>query len=217
MTIIEMHSGIDELMDKPGSPYFNSTQKDFYLNLAQLEFTKERYAEFEFNEKRRQDILPLVRKMSFTTLTINLDNTTIPLFMYVLAMSVTAKDECDTEFTYPAKPMRWDDYWESELDPFNKAAIDNPVYLTSNNGTNDIIEIKGITTLVLVNMTYLKRPVQVLNDENTPANNVNCELPVSTHEEIVNLAVRKMLEVSKDPNYQLHLNEIANQESNRKT
>lgn len=211
-----MHTAVDDQMDKAGAPWFNSTEKDYFLNLAQLEFTKERYAEFEQNEKRRQDLVSLVRKKSFTVLSIDLDNVNVPSFMYILALSATSTDACGNTITAPVKPMQWDDYMESERDPFNKADAQNPFYLTLNDGTVSKIDIKGITTLISADLVYLKTPATMLNDEVTPANNVNCELPESTHEEIVNLAVRKMLGVVKDPNYQIQLNEILNQESIKK-
>jgi len=216
MTIIQMHTAIDDQMDKAGAPWMNSTEKDYFLNLAQLEFTKERYAEFEQSEKRRQDLVSLVRKKSFTVLTIDLSSVNVPSFMYILALSASSKDECGNTVTSPVKPMQWDDYIESERDPFNKSDVENPIYLTSNNGTVSQIEIKGITNLISADLVYLKIPVTMLNDDVTPANNVNCELPESTHEEVVNLAVRKILGVVKDPNYQIQLNEILNQESIKK-
>ena len=66
--------------------------------------------------------------------------------------------------------------------------------------------------MLLYILKYLKRPVDVLNDETTPANNVDCELPVFTHEEIVNIAVRKMMaNTEQQLNYQMQNNEINQQ------
>ena len=49
-------------------------------------------------------------------------------------------------------------------------------------------------------------------DEENPSNNVNSELPVFVHEEIVNIAVRKMLQDIQDiEGYQLKVGEINNQ------
>jgi hypothetical protein len=208
MTIIQMHTACDELMDKPGNPWFNSTQKDFYLNEAIVEFTKERYAQFELNEKRREDLVSLVRKKSFTVPIITLNNINVPSFMYILALSASYTDICDNQRSAPVKPMKWDDYNESQRDPFNVPDNENPIYLTNNNGTVDIIDIKGITNFVSADLVYLKLPVTVLNDETNPTNNVNCDLPLATHNEIVNIAVRKMLGTVKDPNYQVQMNEI---------
>jgi len=208
MTIIEMHTACDEQMDKPGNPWFNSAQKDYWLNEAIMEFTKERYAEFEANEKRREDLISLVRKKSFTVSIITLDNVNVPSFMYVLALSANYTDLCNNSRSAPVKPMKWDDFYESQKDPFNVPDDENPVYLTNNDGTVDVIDIRGITTFGTADLTYLKLPATVLNDEATPANNVNCDLPLATHPEIVRIAVRKMLGVTENPGYQVQMNEI---------
>ena len=55
-------------------------------------------------------------------------------------------------------------------------------------------------------MFYLKRPEDVNIIIPT-----DCELPVSTHEEIVNIAVRKMMMTIEDQNYQVQMNEIQQQ------
>ena len=55
-------------------------------------------------------------------------------------------------------------------------------------------------------MFYLKRPVDVSITVPT-----NSELPVSTHEELVNIAVRKMMMTIQDQNYQVQMNEIQQQ------
>ena len=66
-------------------------------------------------------------------------------------------------------------------------------------------------------LVYLKTPVDVLNDTVTPANNVNCELPDSVHEEVVNLAVRKMLgTVESQVQYQIQANEIISENENKR-
>ena len=50
-------------------------------------------------------------------------------------------------------------------------------------------------------------------DEAVPANTVESEMPDGTHEEIVNIAVRKMLFTVQDQlGYQLQANEINQQE-----
>lgn len=211
MTIIEMHTKCDLLMDKAGAPWFNATEKDVFLNMAQYEFTKREARQFEVNEEARQNLGTIVLQQAITSVTVNLD--TLTRFGYVAALSATYTDNCGNQKTSPVSPMQWDDYWGSLRDPFNKPSDKYPVHLLSFNGTNRILEIKGITTFVSGNLVYIKKPVVVLNDEVTPANNVNCELPEFVHDEVVNIAVRKMLAIAKDPNYQAQINEIINQQS----
>jgi len=58
----------------------------------------------------------------------------------------------------------------------------------------------------------LKYPVQVFLDINNSANNINSELPEFIHDEIVNIAVRKMLgSTEQQMNYQIQSNEINNE------
>lgn len=214
MTIIEMHTKCDHLMDKAGAPWFNATEKDLFLNMAQLEFVKTRHKDYEVNEQYRQDLFPITRVYSITSLDVNIDS--ITRFLYTLAISVTAKDKCGVTYTVPVPPMQWDDYYSSEIDPFNKAEERYPVYITNSDGTNRYLYIKGIesSNFISGSMTYLINPVELVNDENTPANNVNCIMPEQTHDEIVNIAVRKMLGIAKDPNYQVQINEMLNQKIN---
>ncbi len=100
--------------------------------------------------------------------------------------------------------MQWDDYYESQKDPFNKATDRDPVFLNFQNTTaQDLLQVKSDTVPLSVTVTYLKRARDVLRDVTTPANNINSELPIQTHEEIVNIAVRKMLATVRDNNYQV--------------
>ena len=56
------------------------------------------------------------------------------------------------------------------------------------------------------------RAPDVFRDVNNPANNINSMFPEFTHEEIVNIAVRKMMANTEQvQNYQMQNNEIENQ------
>ena len=54
-----------------------------------------------------------------------------------------------------------------------------------------------------IKLTYLKLPELV-----DFAQNITCELPENTHEEIVNLTVSSILEEISDPRYQTHLMQV---------
>jgi len=207
-----MHEKADLLMDKAGAPWFNALEKDVFINMAQYEFVKREARQFEINEEARQNLGTIVLLHTVTAISQNLDLLT--RFAYVGALSATYTDECGKTKTSPVSPMQWDDYWNSLRDPFNKPTNKYPIHLLYFNGTNRALDIKGITgTFISGILTYIKKPVEVLNDEVTPANNVNCELPEFVHDEVVNIAVRKMLAIAKDPNYQAQINEIINQQS----
>jgi len=207
MTIAEMHTLIDLLLDKADSPWFNATEKDRYLNLAQIEFVETRYTQFEAVEKRREELLPLVR--NFPVVGVSLINlNTVPDFLYVLSIHAYMDDPCEASGVRiePVHPIQLDDFAASERDPFNKTADYNVGYTQYNDGANDVIEISSDTTPNSINLFFLKRPIDVSITVPT-----NSELPVSTHEEIVNIAVRKMMMTVQDPSYQVQMNEIQQQ------
>ncbi len=202
-----MHTLIDLLLDKADSPWFNPQEKDRYLNLAQIEFVETRYSQFEAVEKRREELLPLVR--NFPVIGVNLINlNTVPDFLYVLSIQAYINDSCLPSGVRiePVHPIQLDDFAASERDPFNKTADDNVGYTQYNDGTDNIVEVYSDTIPNSLNLYYLKRPIDVSITVPTDS-----ELPVSTHEEIVNIAVRKMMMTVQDPSYQVQMNEIQQQ------
>lgn len=212
MDIIEMHTLCDLLLDKANSPWFSAEEKDSFLNLAHEEFAESRYANFELDERTRKELLPLVRKSTGTNkATINLSS--IKDYMFTLNLIGTFTKTCGTGTkSRKISPLQLDDEGENEQDPFNKSADDNPLYTEENNGLDNIISIMSDNIPVSYVIKYLKKPVTVLNDETTPANNVSSEMPIFTHMEIVNIAVRKMMATTEQQiNYQLHNNEIKNE------
>lgn len=212
MNIIEMHTMCDLLLDKANAPWFGPAEKDIFLNMAHNEFAETRYRKFETDERTRQELLPLVRRNTGgSTSTINLS--AISGFMFILNLLGTFTDVCgSTTTTRKISPLQLDDEGDNELDPFNRSGNDNPTYTEENNGTNNIVLINSNTAPISYVLKYLMIPTTVLNDEAVPANNVNSIMPEFTHEEIVNIAVRKMMATTEQQlNYQMQNNEINNQ------
>jgi hypothetical protein len=204
MTFAEMHERIDVLLDKANLPWFNPNQKDIFLQFSTNEFVKNRYDEFEVNEKRREDIRPLVTVLPGTGTTVALPSD----FMFALSLKGTFNiDECGTivQKERSIRPFQHDDLNKVVDDPFNKADDEYPFY-TSNSAGYVISSTNAPVDWTLV---YIKRPV-VVDGTNTP--NGTLTLPEYTHEEIINLAVRKMKATIEDPTYNLQVNEIQNQE-----
>tara|TARA_R110002012_G_scaffold304062_1_gene506486 strand:- start:534 stop:1175 length:642 start_codon:yes stop_codon:yes gene_type:complete len=194
MTIIEMHSLCDLLIDKADAPWFNSEEKDKFINLAQIEFLDSSYRFFEYNEEIREKLLPLVKSFSYGTGSVSqLDLSAITDFRYVLSLRGDHTNSCGGVTTRQIPPVQLDDEVGNQLDPFNINDDRNPGYTQENNGVSNVINIISTTSPTNVIIKYLKTPVDVKNDIATPANNVNCEISSSAHEEIVNIAVRKML------------------------
>ena len=194
MTIIEMHNLCDLLIDKADSAWFNSDEKDTFINLAQIEFLDSSYRFFEYNEEIREKLLPLVKSLSYGTVSISqLNLSSITEFRYVLSLRGDVTNGCGGITTRQIPPIQLDDEVGNQLDPFNISDDKNPGYTQENDGVNNVVNIISTTSPTNVIIKYLKTPVNVVNDIATPANNVNCELSASCHEEIVNIAVRKML------------------------
>ena len=119
-------------------------------------------------------------------------------FRYILSLRGELTDDCGVLQIRAIPPIQLDDEVNNQDDPFNKNVNHNPGYTQENDGTSDLVLFVSTTAPQNLILKYLKTPVDVLNDINTPANNVDCELAESSHEEIVNIAVRKMLGTVQD-------------------
>lgn len=214
MTIIEMHELCDLLLDKANSPWFSSKEKDSFLNLAHEEFVQNRYNQFELDERTRKELIPLVKRKSFSnTSEIKLDS--ISDFMYALSLQGEFKKKCGSGTKMrKISPIQLDDELESQEDPFNVNDDENPGYTEENNSNGNVLLILSDNSPSTSVLKYLKRFTPVHNDELDPSKNVNSELPDFTHEDIVYIAVRKMMATTEQQlNYQLHQNEINNQQN----
>lgn len=212
MTIIEMHNLCDLLLDKANSPWYNSEEKDTFLNMAQMEFVETRYRQFELDERTRKELLPLVKRFtSSNSNKINLN--TVSGYMFTLSLSGEFKNLCGKGTSYHSiAPVQLDDEFENEEDPFNKSSDENPLYVEENENGNNVMIIKSDNTPLTLVLKYLKYPTEVFLDKVNPSNNINSEMPNFTHHEIVNIAVRKMLfNTEQQLNYQMQNNEIANE------
>ena len=212
MTIAEMHTACDIELDKANSPWFSPSEKDYFSNEAQIEYVKQRYEEFELDERVRMALIPLVRSVNGSnTSEINLSS--IQGYLFTLNLRAEFNKLCGNGTSWEkVSPIQLDDEGENQNDPFNKNDDSNPGYTTENDGTNNLIKVISDNPMLNYVLKYLLFPPNVSLDPNNPANNVNSIMPEFTHQEIVNLAVRSMLATTEQQlNYQLHTNEINNQ------
>lgn len=213
MNIIEMQDACDRGLDKANSPWYTSTEKDYYLNKAHHEFAETRYKRFEFDERIRKELLPLVRRTTgVNTSTVNY--TAIPQFMFTLSLGGVFDKVCGNGTSFESiAPLQIDDENEIQKDPFNRSANDNPLYTEENDGNgNDVALILSDTVPASYVLKYLKIPRTVFRDINNPSNNINSEMPIFTHDEIVSIAVRMMMANTEQvQSYQLQQNEIQNE------
>tara|TARA_R110000751_G_scaffold169807_2_gene276443 strand:- start:291 stop:905 length:615 start_codon:yes stop_codon:yes gene_type:complete len=204
MTFAEAHERIDVLLDKHELPWFEPEEKDIFLQFAYAEFVKNRYREFEINEKRREDIRPLIRIIQGAGASVPVPSDM--MFALSLKGSFIVVD-CGNESlrSLNIRPMQHDDINKVIDDPFNKPVNADPAYVT----TQTTFDIRSESAPTEWELVYLKMPISV--DGSTNPNNT-FETPEYTHEEIVNLSVRKMLMSIEKETYQLQMNEIDKQE-----
>lgn len=201
----------DQLCDKAGNPWFSAIEKDLYINMAQIEFMQTRSDMVEFNERRREDLAKMIKQYSASsTATINLTAIT-DFFRIDALLGVFDKPGCSGQtMTVSVPPIQFDDYGETLQDPFAVPIDKEPGYIQYNDGViASKIEVKSTNTPTTLILFYIKIPVSV-NSQSTPK--VDSELPSYVHNEIVNIAVRKAMMVTNDPNYQVQMNEIKSQE-----
>jgi hypothetical protein len=88
-----------------------------------------------------------------------------------------------------------DDIFKLLSDPFNTTTYKSPLYTIRDSS----LDIYTDDTFIVeaAKMTYLKRPATV-----DFGNTVNCDLPVSVHQEVVDMTVNTILEGISDPRYQ---------------
>jgi len=205
MTFLQMYEKIDVYLDKSDLPWFNSQEKDIFLDSATNEYVKNIHREFEITEKRREDIRPLIKVINGGGSSISVPTD----YMFALSVKGTFRvtDNCGVvrDLIVPIKPAQHDDINKMRTDPFNKPTNEHPLYVS----TDVSLEIESLSSPSNWTMTYIKRPAPV-DGTNNP--NGILDLPDYTHDEIVNLAVRKMLMTIESPNYTTQLNEIKNQE-----
>lgn len=195
MTIIEMHALCDLLIDKANAPWFTPEEKDDFIDLAQIEYLDNSYRFFELNEEIREKLLPLVRSTTIVGPAPSINLSAINDFRYILSLRGDLIDNCGVLRTKAIPPIQLDDEVNNQEDPFNRNDDENPGYTQENNGTDDLVLFVSTTDPENLILKFLKTPDPV---SATLIPNVDCELADSSHEEIVNIAVRKMLGTVQD-------------------
>lgn len=108
---------------------------------------------------------------------------------------VPCEDQEYTQMVGANEFSQHDDIYAILQDPFNKTTYKSPLYTMK----EDYIEIYSDDTFIVdaIKLTYLKYPVEV-----SETNNTDCDLPVHTHQEIVDMTITTILEGFSDPRYQ---------------
>ena len=192
MTYTEAYAHIDNLLDKAGTAYFTDAEKNQFLDLAVLEYTKGLINTLESDAQSMEKIAPLVNKsasLAQSSGAITLP-TIIPVYHILRAYTVTNG--------YPINIMGYGEYASAKDNPFHKADTKNPVGLLR----GLVMDVIGNTENVY--LEYIKLPEVT----HTASDNIG-GYGINSGEEIVNIAVRKMMLSLEDPRYQLQINETS--------
>ena len=103
------------------------------------------------------------------------------------------------------KFIQQDDIFTLLKDPFNTTKYTSP--LTTVRGEYIDLYTSDIFIIDKVKITYIRNPAQI-----SLSLGVSCELPIHTHQEVVDMTISSVLEGISDPRYQTHQAEISKNE-----
>lgn len=225
MTVQELHYAVDQGLQKVGSyayDNFLSDEIDYWLNRAQERFIKDRaFVEsdikglgFAGSQKRLDDLRNII------TLNYTDDAAAVPgiesqqydlpldyMFMVNLRARIY-RNRCkpaDTTgplFTVPVRIVNNAQVWFMQQDPFSRSQIDTPLATLSQ---DDITVYQNNESFILegIALDYIRTPREIDLQLNQTS-----ELADHTHQEIVDMAVKNILEAIESPRYQSSANEL---------
>lgn len=236
MTVSEMHYQFKIGLDKVDSlsvPNFIAEEIDILLNNAQEQFISQRAFSnnpkregLEETQKRLDDLKNIISNYNTSTFTTTVDNKPNGVFVDLPAdyrhaiqeeATVTYTDCNSTTQTIQAEivPISHDRYNRIIKDPFNKPDKELIYRLGFEATTSERFEIVSgpSTTLTTYIVRYIRNPQQIRygTQYQTPTTDLDCELSLHTHREIVALAVKNALEDIESPRWQsskIELNDI---------
>ena len=226
-TVAQLLLSTEQKLDKTDSQAYADMldeEKRYWLDQAADRFLKQRYTgnnflrkAFEQTQKRVDDLRGAIRTTVISAVNeptyINAETVEFPVdYRYLLKVEVEVQYiDCNgitTTNWYTPKQIEHDDIYAIKDDPFNKPKEDNPKFIIEN---NKIVFFAGDGTVVNARISYLKlfRKLQngLVNADGSvdvyanPATDY-IELAPDTHEEIVDLAVKMILENIESQRYQ---------------
>jgi len=217
MTYTQAYTHIDNLLDKVGTAYFTDDEKDEFLDLAVLEYTKNVINTLEKDSESMHVIAPLVVKsqsLSQTDGIITLpvataaDTSSTPnvpqLYdVYHILRAYTASNNYDINI------MTYNEYSSAKNDPFHKATVQNPIGLLRGSKMEILANTENVY-IEYIACPYLHDKSGWGYSEESFSSSTNLGgYGVDSGAEIVNIAVRKMMLSLEDPRYQLANNELS--------
>lgn len=152
--------------------------------------------------------LPMTELITYdaTSTELNSTNATAPVTFFLDEKRVPThpntgllKDTVNNSF------VQHDDIFTLLGDPFNKTKHTDP--LTTIRGNSIDIYTNDIFIIDSVKITYIRNPRNI-----SLSLGIDCELPIHTHQEIVDMTVSSILEGISDPRYKSHQSEVSKNE-----
>ena len=194
MTYSEAYAHIDNLLDKSGTSYFTDSEKNQFLDLAIMEYTKGVVNTLESDAQSMEKVAPLVSKSSVLPLTDGA--AALPTGFYHLLRAYTSAGN------HTINIMGVGQYAATIGDPFHKADEENPIGIMKGSS----LEIHGSSESIYV--YYIAAPSLSTDDDFDTTTTTLGGYDMNSSDEIVNIAVRKMMLSLEDPRYQLQINEL---------
>ncbi len=219
MTAQEMHTALLQGLQRVNAnayDFFTTEERDHWLNRAQERFIKDRAfitgdvkrIGFEGNQKRLDDIRTIVVQNYTDTF----DMTTVAEWRqvdlpadYLHLVNIRAdirKDNCgkvtvtSPQAQVPVRVVDNAEVYFMQQNPFAKAQLNSPLCTISE---DDVSVYQDAESYILEGITadYIRIPQNI-----DLSFGQDCELAEHTHQEIVDIAVKNILEAIESPRYQ---------------
>jgi hypothetical protein len=175
------------LIDREDTAYLNDTDISGFILSAIDEFIQQYYQVFESSQDAKAKLGKLVSTTSITVSDASPYTLSTESDHYRIA-SIVMSDAPNK----PLKLIQLADLSAYHNDPFNKADKENPVGYISEGKVNSI----GLESSTSLKLYYVKSTTSIT------------DLPIHSHEEVCQIAARKVLATLGDPRYQIFQAEI---------
>lgn len=210
-----MLSWFDIVSDKESSPYFNNAEKLQFLNVAQDDYVNELvfnvylpslsnregparvYSASESSSSGIEILEPLlVPEISLVTTNGIITRSAIETAVGSSYIAIESIAKVDGAVELPVRFVRHNDFHKFQSNVFKAASANEPQYRIF----KDELRFTPIDNSVsrTYKISLIKRPVRMVSDLVTPANNVDCELPEVTHNRIVAIALEHAFKATRD-------------------
>ena len=220
MTVQEMHYAVDQGLQKVASSvydYFLPEEVDFWLNRAQERFIKQRLG--KVSDPKRLGFSETTKRLDDLRLIITSDYedsvvaSTAPEFInfdlpidYMFLVNARVKmyvDHCGNPVTSESpsttrdvRIVEQDKVYAMQQNPFGKTKPDYPLAIIFDDEVR-VYQDSEKFILETLYLDYLRQPVQI-----TLSSSIDCELAEHTHHEIIDIAVKSIIEAIESPRYQ---------------